>query len=298
MRPRFYMTLGLFVYGVTAMAQDFVFDSIGVQSMTIGVVTQKADTWVIRVERPGGYDDFWPVNLPAQFAIAGQEVVFEGARGRIPVNVRLVGTPVKLNLIRVLYRTQPKDDNGEIISTEKEQVSMTDSSGYLENNSGKVLLISDVVVIEVAKGDEIKRFVPETFPDDFKTDGATITFSAIILKHDPNVRMMGVPVRITNMMMEETMAIDTGSLQESIKPFFPFDSVGYLKETEGTIRLIGDVFVIEVALENGITRYLPVMLPESFRKEGLHIHFSGTLGNIPPNVRMVGTPITPDMLRE
>jgi hypothetical protein len=38
-------------------------------------------------------------------------------------------------------------------------------------------------------------------------------------------------------------------------------------------------------------RYAPDELPEAFRVEGLRVVFSGEVGEIPPNVRMWGTPL-------
>ena len=293
---KLYAVLVVLLFSTAARAQEFVFDSIGVQSITIGRITQKADTWVIRVDRPNGYDDFWPVNLPAQFAVPGQEVVFEGARGRIPMNVRLVGTPVKLSMIRVLYRTQPSPDKkGEVIPQEKEKPAAqveTDSVGYLDKQLGKIIQVNDVYLIECVLGDEVKRYVPDYMPDDFKVAENVITFSAVILNHDLQVRMMGTPVRIKELMMEEEVAFDENLVQQSLKAYFPFDSVGVLPETTGVIKRIADTYVIEVHLEGTITRYLPVILPPAFQEVEKAVIISGTIGRIPANVRLMGTPLT------
>lgn len=293
---KLYTVCVLVLFWASAQAQGYVFDSIGVQHITIGKITQKADTWVIRVDRPGGYDDFWPVNLPEKFAVQGQEVVFEGARGRIPANVRLVGTPVKLSMIRVLYRTQPAPEKqGETLPQEKEipvkQVE-TDSAGFLKQEHGRIIQINDVYLIECVKGDEVKRYVPEFLPDDFKTVGGAVTFSGTILKHDPNSRMMGTPVRITELMMEEEIAFDETLLQEVVKEYYPFDSVGYLQESAGVIKLIADVYVIEVTVNGEMTRYLPAILPKDFQVAEKKVIVAGTIGRIPANVRMMGTPLT------
>ena len=39
------------------------------------------------------------------------------------------------------------------------------------------------------------------------------------------------------------------------------------------------------------TRYAPDSLPEEFRVDGLRVRFSGIVGEIPPNIRMWGTPL-------
>lgn len=274
-------------------AQGIEFDSIGVQPMTIGVVTQKSDTWIIRVERPGGYDDFMPVNLPESYAIPGQEVVFEGARGRIPMNVRMVGTPVRLSMIRVLYRTKPNPNNGE--QTPKEQHPKPidpDSTGCIDKMHGKVIHGGEAWLIECMVQDDVKRYVPDYLPDDFKVAGSDITFSAIILKHDPNARMMGTPVRIKELIMEEEIAFNPEDLQESVKEFYPFDSVSSISNVIGVVKLIADVYVIEVTVNGEMTRYVPAILPKEFQVAEMRIVVSGTVGKIPPNFRMMGAPLT------
>lgn len=290
----FFLAMFVSFCALQVQAQGYTFDSVGVQHMTIGKVAMKSDTWVIRVERAGGYDDFMPVNLPEKYAVAGQEVVFEGAIGRIPMQVRLVGTPVKLSMIRVLYRTQPRDteQTGETIS--KEKYVDPDSVGYILKQTGKIVQISDVYLIETTVGDEVKRYVPDVLPEDFRIAGSTIVFSAVILKHDPNVRMMGTPVKIKELMMEENTPFDAEKLQEPVKDLYPFDSAGHIADVRATVKMIADVYVLEVVGDgnNGSTRYLPAMLPEDFKKENLVVIISGTVGKIPPNVRLMGTPLT------
>jgi len=276
-------------------AQDIEFDSIGVKSMEIGIVVIKNDTWVIKVDK-GNFAEFYlPVNLPEKYCINNQEVVFEGALGRIPMNVKLAGTPLKLSMIRILYRTKPDPGAGEAISNEKQPVAQTnsDSIGYLQNCAGSIILISDVYLITQTLNGETKRYIPDFLPDDFKIANTEITFSAIILKHDPNVRMMGTPIKIKEIRAESTQAFDANLLQDAVKDLFPFDSIGFLPETKGVIKLVAGTYIIEV--ENGkndMTRYLPVLLPEAFKREGITVIISGTIGKIPNNVRMVGTPFT------
>lgn len=63
-------------------------------------------------------------------------------------------------------------------------------------------------------------------------------------------------------------------------------------DQRGTVRQIsGDVYGLEPDSDPG-TRYLPETLPAEFKQEGLRVIFSGTVGEIPPNVRMMGTPFT------
>jgi hypothetical protein len=39
------------------------------------------------------------------------------------------------------------------------------------------------------------------------------------------------------------------------------------------------------------TRFLPSNLPDEFKRDGIRIIFSGEIGEIPPNVRLIGTPL-------
>lgn len=289
-----YILFLLFIGGFSVSAQTIQFDSIGVKSMEIGTVIIKNDTWVIKVEKPGVTQYYLPVNLPEQYCINNQDIVFEGAIGRIPVNVRLIGTPLKLSMVRNLYRTKPEPGNGEQIPEEKPAPKTNpDSIGFISKSVGKVIVISDVYLIEQNVNGEVKRYIPDFLPDDFKVANTEITFSAIILKHDPSIRMMGTPIKIKEIMAESTEQFDENKLQEAVKELFPFDSIGFLPETKGVIKLIAGTFIIEVDNgRNDMTRYLPVLLPDDFKKEGITVIISGTIGKIPANVRMVGTPIT------
>lgn len=289
--------LFLFVLCSSLKAQTFQFDSISFKSMEIGKVMIENDSWIIRVDKGYVSSDYWPVNLPEKFMTPGQEVVFEGAIGRIPQNTKLAGTPIELSMIRILYRTKPNDTNGEKIVTENTENNITqnDSVGYINKESGKIILIGDVYLIEQNIKGEIKRFVPDFLPDDFKVENTIIIFSGTIGKIPPNVRMMGTPLKIKELMIEEEVPFDRSQLQEPIKEFYPFDSVAYLNPTKATIKLMAsdpDVFIIEITEENNsIKRYLPAILPEAFKKDGLSITVSGNIGKIPANVRMMGTPL-------
>lgn len=284
-----------------AHAQPVAFDSVGVQSITIGTITQKNDMWLIQVERNGAYEYYRPVNLPVAYAIPGQEVVFEGARGRKELNGHLATVPVKLNMVRVLYRTKQQDTSGETITQEEtteKRMPETDSIGFIKQQHGTVVQIADVFVIEATIAGEMKRYVPEFMPDDFKIDGSQITFSGVLLKYDPQVRMMGAPIRITELMAEEKMAFDSTLLQESVSAFFPFDSAGYVWSLSGVIAVIADTYVIVVTENGNTTRYVPAILPKQFQQADKAVVFSGVVGKIPANVRLMGTPITLDTIME
>lgn len=52
----------------------------------------------------------------------------------------------------------------------------------------------------------------------------------------------------------------------------------------------GENFVI-VPADNPNGRYISAQLPEEYKKDGLEVKFSGVVGKIPPNARMLGTPL-------
>lgn len=62
---------------------------------------------------------------------------------------------------------------------------------------------------------------------------------------------------------------------------------------EGTVMMKGDAWIIRGT--NALSEmkdYFPSNLSEEFRVEGIRVEFKGVLSEIPPNVRMVGAPIT------
>ena len=49
--------------------------------------------------------------------------------------------------------------------------------------------------------------------------------------------------------------------------------------------------VVIVPTDNASGRYIAANLPGDFKKDGMKVVVSGDVGKIPPNVRMVGTPL-------
>lgn len=276
-------------------AQNYIFDSIGYKHMEIGRITAGNDAWLIRVDHGAFKEDFWPVNLTEKYYKEGQEVVFEGALGRIPLHTKLPGTPIRLTMIRNLYRTQP-NNNGETITSDDTPVKQNpDTLVTLQKAAGKIILVADTWLIEQTVNNETKRYVPDFLPDDFKIENTPVTFSGIVQDPPPGVRMMGTPLKITELMAVEDMQFDATKIQQPLKEYYPFDSVGYLSPVNGIIKLMGtdpDVYIIEVGgANNNVMRYLPAMLPDGFKKDGLAVNVCGVIGKIPANVRMMGTPL-------
>ena len=59
----------------------------------------------------------------------------------------------------------------------------------------------------------------------------------------------------------------------------------------GVIQELDDLFVIVDETEFG-TRFFAQNLPDEFKSDGLRVVFSGRRGEIPPNVTLIGTPLT------
>lgn len=190
-----------FLFSITISAQTFQFDSVNYKQKEIGVIALKNNTWVIRVDHTAFTEYFLPVNLPDKYQVNGQDIVFEGAIGKIPMDIKLEGTPIRLSMIRNLYKAELRGDEAEHISSEETDSmveSMADSVGYLQNQPGTIIKIGDAYLIEQLIDGEIKRFVPDALPDEFKKENARIYFSCVLRKIPANVRMMGAPVTIRN----------------------------------------------------------------------------------------------------
>lgn len=266
-------------------AQDFTFEPAGEKGVTIGVMMLKGDVWVIREGQNNAVIDYYPVNLTNEFKIEGQEVVFEAVLGKMPANVRLVGKPVQLTMIRKLYRANPKETTDEMsVKKEEPEVKISDVQG-------RIILISETWLIESVTDGKTMRYVPQNLPDDFKIEGMEVTVTGMVGKNDPAVRAMGEPLRIIEMTAVEKTKIQTQNIQAAMKDFYPFEAVGRIDAKEGIIKKFSsdpDTYIFES--DNGTRRYLPAFIPEEFLVHNLKVRVSGTYGNIPANVRMVGTP--------
>lgn len=65
-----------------------------------------------------------------------------------------------------------------------------------------------------------------------------------------------------------------------------------IKNLKATVQILADgTTAVLVPDDNQSGRYLAAKLPEEYKKEGLKVTISGVVGKIPPNVRMMGTPL-------
>jgi hypothetical protein len=286
-----YLIFALFTYSLSA--QNFTFEQAGVKGVTIGVMMLKGDTWIIREGQGNAVIDYYPINLTDEYKLEGQEVVFEAILGKIPNNVRLVGKPVQLTMIRKLYRANPKEATDEM-SVQKEAAEVK-----ISNVQGLMIKISDTWLIESVTDGKTMRYVPENLPEDFKVEGMEVTVTGMVGKNDPSVRAMGEPLRIIEMTAIEKTKIQTQNIQAAMKDFYPFEPVGRVDAKEGIIKKFSsdpDTYIFET--DNGTRRYLPAYIPEEFLVHNKKVRVSGTFGNVPANVRMAGTPFEIEVIEE
>lgn len=197
------LSLIFFSVYISLSAQTFEFDSINYKQIETGSIVLKNDAWLIQVNHSAFTEYFIPVNLPEKYRVNNQSIVFSGAIGRIPVDVKLAGTPIKLDLIRNLYLTSPRDGASEILPEDEKQINDPDSIGFIHNQTGRIIKTGDTYIIEQNINGEIKRYIPDNFPDAFKKENAEIYFSCVLRKIPENVRMMGSPVTIREIKFKE-----------------------------------------------------------------------------------------------
>jgi len=72
-------------------------------------------------------------------------------------------------------------------------------------------------------------------------------------------------------------------------------SFGYdhsISNVKGVVKFLDNKeTVVIIPNDNPNGRYIASNLPEEYKVEGLKVTFSGDVGIIPPNVRMLGTPL-------
>ncbi len=63
------------------------------------------------------------------------------------------------------------------------------------------------------------------------------------------------------------------------------------KNLSGTVEIAGNEVVIDVAGANSTLRFYPCNLPGPYQQKGKLIRFDAREYEVPPNVRVIGTPI-------
>lgn len=86
------------------------------------------------------------------------------------------------------------------------------------------------------------------------------------------------------------VCLSVSTLWTQAQVSIPIDSVGYLLSQPVTIKQMGSSFVLEPMGTTG-KRYLPVNLSTRYRINGAEAMVTGIIGRIPPNMRLMGTPL-------
>ncbi len=64
-----------------------------------------------------------------------------------------------------------------------------------------------------------------------------------------------------------------------------------ITNAKAVIHFLNEETVVIIPDSNSSQRYIAHKLPQEYKKEGLHVTITGDAGKIPPNVRMLGTPL-------
>ncbi|NNG45834.1 MAG: hypothetical protein HKM86_01800 [Deltaproteobacteria bacterium] len=77
------------------------------------------------------------------------------------------------------------------------------------------------------------------------------------------------------------------------EPFSTERDENSVSDMKGTVHRLSPTsrFYVIVPDDDKIQRLYPSNLPAAFRKDGLRVRFSGRIGEIPENARLVGTPL-------
>ncbi len=100
------------------------------------------------------------------------------------------------------------------------------------------------------------------------------------------------PIRLTILCLAACTLLTTPSRGD--RPAAPGDVVA---DRPGTIVRVGGEWIGIVPDDDPGTRYAPDELPAELRRDGLRVVFSGTIGEIPPGVRLWGTPLALTAIR-
>lgn len=181
-----------------------------------------------------------------------------------------------------------------------------DSIGFLPETICLVSKVAEAYLLIPQNAMATQRYAPKNLSAEYQREGALVRVTGVIGSIPPNVRMIGTPFQIRSIELAEPVTGGikpsrtdaTGGVAHGADPAADkgkvtnnANTIDYripLKEQRGIVRkMTGDQFVIEV----GLTRYLPDQLPDNLRVDGMRVRFSGKAGQLPPNARLLGTPL-------
>lgn len=183
-----------------------------------------------------------------------------------------------------------------------------DSIGFMPETICLVSKVAEAYLLVPQNAMATQRYAPQNLGAEYQREGALVRVTGVIGAIPPNVRMIGTPFQIRSIELAEPVTGGikpsrtdaTGGVMHGTDPAADkgkgkvtndTNTIDYripLKEQRGIVRkMTGDQFVIEV----GSTRYLPDQLPDNLRVDGMRVRFSGKAGQLPPNARLLGTPL-------
>jgi hypothetical protein len=181
-------------------------------------------------------------------------------------------------------------------------VAKVDSVGYLPETICRVSVIGGIYTL-IPEDNKNMRYAPVNMTTTYQKEEVLVRVSGVVGAIPPNVRMIGTPFFIRSIEFAESV---TGGVKPSkpttggVKPSKPTTggvkpskdtAIEYstaVKNVRGTVRHIAnDQYVIETT--DG--RYLPDKLSKELKKEGMRVRFWGKVGKLPPNARLLGTPL-------
>lgn len=198
-----------------------------------------------------------------------------------------------------------------------------DSVGYVRDLKCTVQQVATIYTLTPVDNPN-QRYAAGNMSATYQKDGAVVIVSGVVGKVPPNVRMVGTPFLIRDIRFADkgvtggvkpaketgtggvkpTKGTGTGGVKpdksgqmgDNKVPSVPVD-IKYTQDVvkqEGVVRKMQGQYLIEA----GSVRFLPANLKKGFQVEGLKVRFSGKAGEIPANVRLLGTPLKLDKIQK
>lgn len=236
----------------------------------VPVVVKKVGTYYILSSEVGKKVSYVPINLAKRFQKPATKLVISGIVGKVDTKTKSVGVPIKLTYSNLLTETTRNNPN-QPKSEPKVEVEVAKEGDLVKGNVA-------------VKGQKSKTLVK---PTEEKTD-----------KGPKQGVLTGGNKKIVKRPATTPKKANTnGKVNTSIKPKSSAKSSTTAPTTrgetiagkKGIISKVGTEFIIKT--KDG-KHYAPGnSLELKYRKVGLQVIVSGEVGEIPPNVRMVGTPL-------
>ena len=141
-----------------------------------------------------------PLNLEESFKKEGLQVKVSGVVGKVPPNVRMIGTPF---MVRTIDTIIPAINSGGtaagsgIPAPTLETTAPTEAvaNTRVEGLRGTVRKFNDIYVIETTDGD---RYVPTNLPKKHQRMGRLLEFSGVLLPLPEQPKVLGRPIAVEN----------------------------------------------------------------------------------------------------